>query len=216
MTQESTLANLRPVGDPDLQRGRRRTVFRSNTGDVDPGAYPSTVAHVVDLRRQDEIDVLPHPLRDRAGYRAVPFFDPAQSVEGPTDLELEGQYDDWIDRHRRTIALVFHALAETDGDVVVCCSAGKDRTGVVSALLARLWGADLDVIGVDYARTGPALADRFRRELAESDDLAYTRRMHRCVPETAQHLVREVERRFGSVAGYLRSLGLADAEIARL
>jgi protein-tyrosine phosphatase len=146
----------------------------------------------------------------------VPFFDPAQVVEGPAHLELEGQYDDWIDRHRRTIALVFRTLAETDGDVVVCCSAGKDRTGIVSALLARLWGADLDVIGADYARTGPALAERFRRELAESSDPAYTRRMHRCVPETAQHLVREIERRFGSVSGYLTSLGLTDVEIARL
>jgi len=72
-------------------------------------------------------------------------------------VQLEEQYIDWLERHRETIATVFRRLAEIDGDVLVCCAAGKDRTGVVSNLLARLWGAGLDRIGADYAATREAL-----------------------------------------------------------
>jgi protein-tyrosine phosphatase len=217
MTSSSSLTNLREVGGPGVQVGRRRTVFRSNTEDVDPSAYPASIETVIDLRRDDEILTLGHPLGSTAGYRSVPLFDPTEATESAADaLELEEQYVDWLERHRRTIGEVFHALAESDGDVLVCCAAGKDRTGIVSALLARLWGADLDTIGADYAATGPALVERFRRELAASTDVERTRRMHRCVPETAVHVIRHVEERFGSVRGYLQWVGLDDADIDRL
>jgi protein-tyrosine phosphatase len=217
MTTQSALTNLREVGGPGLQAGRRRVVYRSNTEDVSPDDYPASVATVVDLRRDDEIEALVHPLGSTAGYRSVPLFDPTEPEEAAADaLELEEQYVDWLERHRHTIAEVFRVLAASDGDVLVCCAAGKDRTGMVSALLARLWGADLATIGADYAATGPALVERFRLELAASTDVERTRRMHRCVPETAIHVIRYVEERFGDVRGYLRWIGLEEAEIDRL
>jgi len=200
MTTTSALTNLREVGGPGFQAGRSRTVLRSNTEAVAADAYPGSVVTVVDLRRDDEIAALEHPLRDLPGYRNVPLFDPSVA-EAASD----------------TIAEVFRTIASAEpGDVLVCCAAGKDRTGVVSILLARLWGADLERIGTDYAETGPRLTERFARELEESQDRERTLRMHRCVPETAQHVVRHVESEFGSVRGYLRAIGLSDAEIDAL
>ncbi len=49
------------------------------------------------------------------------------------------------------------------GGVIWFCNAGKDRTGVVSALLLRRMGAGLDEIAADYARS----ADNLRLMLAE-------------------------------------------------
>jgi len=217
MTATSPLANLREVGGAGVQTGRARTVLRSNTEDVPPSAYPDSVTTVVDLRRDDEIAALPHPLRHVVAYRHRPLFDPSAPDAGDAGARLEEQYVDWLARHRATIADAFRAIATApQGDVLVCCSAGKDRTGIVSILLGRLWGADLTRIGLDYAETGPRLVERFRRELDESQDPAYTRIMHRCVPETAHHVVRFVETEFGSVRGYLVAIGLSDAEIAAL
>jgi protein-tyrosine phosphatase len=215
MTALSPLTNLREVGGADFQRGRSRVIFRANTEVVPAAAYPESVTTVVDLRRDDEIELVEHPLHALTGYRRVPLFDPSSPLESAPDADsLEDQYTDWLERHRTTIADVFRTIALAGpGDVLVCCSAGKDRTGVVSILLSRLWGADLERIGADYAATGPLLADRFERERRESQDPARTLRMQRCVPETAVHVATFVEREYGSVRGYLRSIGLADAEI---
>nr|WP_248703367.1 tyrosine-protein phosphatase [Curtobacterium sp. MWU13-2055] len=140
MTTTSTLTNLREVGGPGLQDARPRTVYRANTERVGADAYPHGLAAVVDLRRDDEVARVPHPLGTTDGYRLVPLFDPSTVESGAQAVQLEEQYIDWLERHRTGIAAAFRAIARSDGDVLVCCSAGKDRTGVVSGLLARLWG----------------------------------------------------------------------------
>jgi len=213
----SVLTNLRPVGGPTLQAGRSRTVFRANTEPVGPHAYPAGLAAVVDLRRVDETEAVPHPLADTQAYRAVPLFDPAALVESAADaVELEDQYIDWLDRHRSGIAEALRTIAASNGDVLVCCSAGKDRTGLVSALLARHWGADVESIGADYAASAAGLVDRFAAERAASDDLEATATAQRCVPEIMTTVIEHVERRWGSVDEYLRAVGLRDDEIAAL
>lgn len=216
-TSSSALTNLRPVGGSALQADRPRTVYRANTEPVGPEAYPPDLAAVIDLRRTDETDAVPHPLATTPAYRAVPLFDPSAEVESADDaIELEDQYIDWLDRHRSGIAAALRAIAATDGDVLVCCSAGKDRTGIVSALLARHWGDGIDAIGDDYAASAAGLVDRFARERDASTDPAATATAQRCVPETMVTVIEYVERRWGNVDDYLRAIGLQDEEIARL
>lgn len=209
--------NLREVGGPGFQAGRRRTVYRSDTRPVDPSAYPGTLTAVLDLRRDDEVAAVCHPLQDTEGYSRLPLFDPTSAIEAAAEaVELHEQYIDWLHRHRVTIGSAFRALAATDGDVLVCCSAGKDRTGLVSALLARLWGADLERIGADYAITRTNLAERFAAELAASADPERTMIAQRCVPEVMITVVHYIEEQYGGVREYLLSVGLTEAEIENL
>jgi protein-tyrosine phosphatase len=211
------LSNLRPIGGAGFQDGRPRTIYRANTEPVDASAYPVGLVAVLDLRRDDEIAKVPHALAGDTGYQNLPLFDPSSAIEASADaVALEEQYIDWLERHRATIAAVFRTLAQIDGDALVCCSAGKDRTGVVSGLLARLWGADLDRIGVDYALTREALAERFAAERKSTADLDRTLVAQRCLPEVMIAVIEHIESRYGSVAGYLTSIGLTEKEIAAL
>jgi protein-tyrosine phosphatase len=213
----SILTNLRPVGGTALQADHHRTVYRANTEPVDADAYPAGLSAVIDLRRVDETAAVPHPLAATPGYRGVPMFDPSSGLESAAEaIALEDQYIDWLDRHRSGIADALRAIAATDGDVLLCCSAGKDRTGIVSALLARHWGDSLEAIGDDYAASAAGLADRFARERAASTDPEATATAQRCVPEVMTTVIEHVERRWGSVDDYLRAIGLQDAEIAAL
>lgn len=216
MTTTSILTNLREVGGPGLQDAHPRTVYRADTVRVGADAYPTGLSAVVDLRRDDEVARVPHPLATTDGYRLVPLFDPSTVESGAGAVQLEEQYVDWLERHRAGIAAAFRAIARADGDVLVCCSAGKDRTGVVSGLLARLWDASLETVGVDYAASAVGLADRFAAERAVSTGPEATAVAQRCVPETMATVVRHVESRWGSVGAYLRWTGLTDAEIASL
>ncbi|MFS0730390.1 tyrosine-protein phosphatase [Curtobacterium sp. 1P10AnD] len=216
-TTSNTLTNLREVGGLGLQDGRRRTVYRANTEPVAPESYPSGLAAVVDLRRDDETAAVPHPLAATPAYRSVPLFDPSSAIESAEEaVQLEDQYTDWLDRDRTGIAAALRTIAATDGDVLVCCAAGKDRTGIVSALLARHWGADLEVVGTDYAASAAGLVDRFARERAASADPEATATAQRCVPEIMTTVIDRLEHRWGSVDGYFRSIGLRDDENAAL
>ena len=160
--------------------------------------------------------MVPHPLRETTGYRGVPLFDPSVAESADVTAALEEQYTDWLDRHRAGIAEALRAVAATDGDVLVCCSAGKDRTGIIAALLARHWGASIATAAEDYAASAAGLVDRFAAERAASDDPEATAVAQRCVPEIMQTVLQRIDARWGSVDGYLRWLGLGEEEVAAL
>lgn len=128
-----------------------------------------------------------------------------------------GTYCDWSTGHRRTLGAVFEELAATPGGtVLIGCADGKDRTGVVSALIARLRGADEQVLGEDYAETADRLAGRFAQELLAATDLEFTRQMQRYDPAVIVSFIRHIERTHGSVGAYLGWLGLTDTAIDAL
>ena len=71
-----------------------------------------------------------------------------------------------IDFAREPIAKVVTVLARTRDPAVFHCAAGKDRTGVISALLLSLLGVREEVIVADYAATRESLDAIVERLLA--------------------------------------------------
>lgn len=96
---------------------------------------------------------------------------------------------------------------------------GKDRTGIVSALLLRLAGVPHATIGEDYAVTAANLEPSTSRWIPAIEDEAERAKWARLAATPAiamERVVREVEERYGDVASYLRAAGLSDAQIDRL
>lgn len=129
-------------------------------------------------------------------------------------------YGDFLERYRARFGEAFAAIADApDGAVLVHCMGGKDRTGLVVALLLRLAGASHAVIGRDYALSGPNLAPSRESWLPTIEDET-KRRRHEKLGETPAHamthVVERIEADYGDVASYLRAAGLEDAQIERL
>ena len=59
--------------------------------------------------------------------------------------------------HRESYAALFHALARSEQPILFHCSAGKDRTGVATALLLELLGVGRAKIDADYLETNAAV-----------------------------------------------------------
>ena len=55
------------------------------------------------------------------------------------------------------IGTVLHDLASGDEPAIIHCTAGKDRTGVVTAVLLRILGVSLESIYADYLRSNEAV-----------------------------------------------------------
>ncbi len=173
---------------------------------------------VLDLRSAAEVDSSPHPLNGSDGYRNLPLIDPRAEQYRDADAEqtLADIYRGSIVRNTSTIAEIMRAIADApDGPILICCAAGKDRTGMISAVLLELAGASRPAIGADYARTETCMRPLFDDELAAADA---TSRQHRSDLQNSEAdnvlgMLDHVLDRYGSVPGYLNSLGLTDEQV---
>jgi protein-tyrosine phosphatase len=128
-------------------------------------------------------------------------------------------YVDFLERYRERFGRAFAAVAEADGTVVVHCMGGKDRTGIVAALLLRLAGVSHDAIGEDYSVTAANLEPSTSQWIPKITDETQRAKWEKLTGTPAGAMVRvveEIERRYGDVASYLRAAGLTEEQVDQL
>ncbi|GAA0225175.1 tyrosine-protein phosphatase [Cryptosporangium japonicum] len=175
------------------------------------------VRTVIDLREDAEVEVAPDALGDLpVTYRHLPAFAGAAAQERPRSLA--DAYALLVDECGDALAAVVAALAEPGSlPAVVHCTGGKDRTGVVIALVHALLGVGVADIEADYAATARNLStgfvDKIRATMppGEHTDAMLTE-MLACPPE----LIRATLARIGDAERYLTSHGLPPEAVARL
>jgi protein-tyrosine phosphatase len=126
-----------------------------------------------------------------------------------------------IERTRR----VFDILLENEGGCVLYhCAAGKDRTGVVSALILSALGAERSVVLEDYLHTNAYISESAAKTLAEvaraagdSETAAGVRGFLVADRAYLEGALSMIERKYGSMEKYLgERLGLTAGRLARL
>jgi protein tyrosine/serine phosphatase len=123
------------------------------------------VSRIVDLRWEWEAAKYRSPFAADPRYRLRPALDDGLADQAPTD-----SYGQLVDHSRTRLGAVVEAIAEAPpGAVVVHCHGGRDRTGVVIALVLRLAGVADAAIAADYARTPGALPDTVANTLTHID-----------------------------------------------
>ena len=176
---------------------------------------------VVDLRSPEEITRDPNPfaqLPDVIAYLHHPLNDPAAEARISTQPSAADRYVTMIDAGGARLARIFGALATGRPGVLFHCFAGRDRTGIVAALLLRLAGVGIATIVRDYEDTDDRMRARYDEWLATLSGTARERFLSSL--EEKGHPIRitigHVEGRYGSVASYLEQHGLARADVARV
>ena len=94
------------------------------------------------------------------------------------------------------------------------CVAGKDRTGLLAALLLALAEATPEAIAQDYAMSEHNLREGYLSRCADSERARLLDAL-RCPEEGAHNMLRFLENA-GGVRAYLAQIGLRPGEIARL
>ena len=170
------------------------------------------VRTIIDLRSVAEARGSPSPLRDHEGYRNLPFIDDgglAQLARYDTAAE---SYLWQLESQAARVAAVLGAIAEAPaGGVLVHCFAGKDRTGLVAALLLTVAGVAPEVVAADYGLSEEALAGMLEEALAAEPDAgrrARLRRMFAAPPGAVERLLADLDARYGGVEGYLERAGV--------
>src|SRR6266581_3763 len=125
-------------------------------------------------------------------------------------------------------AKILQRLAAGDLPAVEHCTAGKDRTGVFSAILLTALGVPRDVVIQDYLLSNQYLlapdtientaADLQRAfGLPEPPDIATVRTIMTSKPETLEGALDQIGKKYGSFKNYLRdALHFSDSNLAAL
>jgi protein tyrosine/serine phosphatase len=137
-----------------------------------------------------------------------------------TQMSLGERYIGMMDLAREPIARVVDALAQAKGGAVYHCAAGKDRTGVISAILLGALGVPDDLIVADYALSSQnidAIIGRVMNMKGYGETLkAMPADTLHAKPETMEEVVANVASRYGSMSDYLRDSGVSQATLERL
>ena len=81
---------------------------------------------------------------------------------------MEDTYRRYVVDHAAVFAQVLHrVLSARRGRVLFHCAAGKDRTGLLSAIVLSLLGVPEETVVADYALSGEAM-ERLRAKLMEA------------------------------------------------
>jgi protein tyrosine/serine phosphatase len=235
--------NVRDLGGLAAGRGHRlrwgtlvrsdlpvRLTDRGRQALVDHG-----VRLIVDLRFVDEVvvDWESYPFKGDEvtvgpAYRNVPFHQ--WGGNGPDEQHValyraaqsRGeliQLD--LDLNRDGIAAAVAAIADApEGAVLVHCHAGKDRTGVVVALILSLLGVSDSDIADDYTLTAqnlePLILEWLNSMSDDPDERQRLREMAMPAHDAMLGGLAYLRSRYGSAEAYLRAGGVSDEQLATL
>ena len=217
-----TAINVRDLGGVRVRRGplARGVLVRSaSLSDLTDEAWAALHDHgvrtVVDLRASGEVERAPVRPGHGIEYRHVPIID----VVPDADRVGSGTLPDWhvaypliVDRFRDGFAAAVTAIADAPpGGVAVHCRVGRDRTGIVVALLLSLAGATRDEILEDYALSTEVLAPAYDEWIAAAPD-ARARARLRWESAPPRDLILaaldHIDERYGGVERYLADAGV--------
>jgi protein-tyrosine phosphatase len=175
---------------------------------------------VIDLRWTEEAQRHPSPIPrelPHVRYQRLALLTPSEDEwrlrSGDATKEL------WncvvLEQVRAELKCVLAAIAAAPGGALLFhCVAGKDRTGLVAALLLALADVLPDAIARDYAASTESLREGYLARYAGTDPARILAALH--CPEEGAHNMLKFLAHAGGVRAYLREIGLTSGEIARL
>ncbi len=185
------------------------------------------VATVIDLRTVDEaeqrgrfpVDLVP------VRYVDLPLTDVLPATEDLPEWReasyVASRYADMVAHGGPALSGAFEVLGSACSlPAVFHCSAGKDRTGVLSALILAFLGVPDETIVEDYALSAAAMGDLLERLKAEYPDSVeeverYAPAILQVQPETMEQFLASMLAEHGSYDALAASLGVTTS-VSRL
>jgi protein tyrosine/serine phosphatase len=224
--------NVRDLGGLPTATGRTtrwRSIIRADilsrlTEEGQQALFDYGVRTVIDLRGPHEVAEWPYTLAGMPAeltYLNLPvekYYPHVGQLISQAQSRAE-VYCITADHYPDCIAAILRAIANAQpGGIVLHCHAGKDRTGVIAALLLSLAGVPAAEIAADYAESQVCLWPLYEQMVAEAggEDKVGFWTKPTATPEMMVAFLAHLASRYGGVYDYLRSTGLQEEELARV
>jgi protein-tyrosine phosphatase len=223
------LLNARDLGGYatlDGARTRARSLLRTDDlSQLTPEGVQALLSYgvraVIDLRWPRELKMHPSVFQrgtDGVRYTHVSLLDGSEEAwrSRTPDVPKERWNCVVLDHARKQMADALRAVARApEGVVLFHCAAGKDRTGVIAAILLAAADVQPADIALDYAISTEYIRDAYLAAHPPGSWEAVLEDV-RCPPEQVHNMLAHLEDRYGGTVEYLRLIGLRDTEIASI
>ena len=190
------------------------------------------ISVVCDFRRQDERrsaptlwlgpnapEILLPPTPDRDGPDTLERLAAGASTSEMTAFMLD-TYERMVAAYAPSYRIALRRILDSDRPTLYHCTAGKDRTGLFSALLLLLLGVPRETVFADYLLSNDYVATA-RQVDAAATQMKTTPEAVRAVfvadRAYLESALQAIDRNFHSLDHYRRTeLGLSDQHLARL
>jgi protein-tyrosine phosphatase len=185
------------------------------------------LATIIDLRTPGEVE---HTGRGVLGDEAIGYHHLAVVQRGggeavgapaPAGDDLAERYLWYLDIGRRALVEALGLVADpANHPLVFHCTAGKDRTGVLAALVLDILGVDREVIVADYVITADRLeliVDRIRTDPTYSAGMSKIPASRFTVEAgTMERFLDELHARYGGARSWAEGAGVSPADLDRM
>jgi len=192
------------------------------------------IKEVIDLRNSKEIAQKPDNLPGDIMYKNYSAFeDEGDQLDQAKKLVLKGKvdgsdadkrmldfYKDYVTENPEIIRKIITEILESDQPVLYHCTAGKDRTGITTALILTILKFDKETIYSDYL-----LSNNYRKKLIEKR-LNLANNLHFLYPKMDVKVLEklswvetdyldaafnEINKEYGSIDNYIQKvLGISE------
>lgn len=227
LTSAQNVRDLGGYATLDGQRTQWRRFVRS--GDMDRMSEADQaslldygVTLVIDLRMEKEIVVAPNVFSGsgRVNFVVHDFwgrrFDHYRSRRKDVShaVKLADLYCSGLEESGFVMRDIMQTIAGAPPGVAFHCRSGKDRTGLVAALLLSLAGVPTGTVCADFALTAELLKSPDADAQIDPNQPGYY--LRGCEPETMALTLDFLAREYGGVAAYLQQQGVSASEIQEI
>lgn len=222
--------NVRDMGGYMTGDGRvlrHHTLFRADslhalTTNDQQTLFNLGIRTIIDLRHPKEAVLYPNVFArsERITYLNIPFYAGWRTLfpQGTMPESLTHLYTAVLDNCHPSIQQVLTAVANPRHyPLLVHCQIGKDRTGLLIALLMGLLGVPFRSIAADYAVSYDYLQPilhQYRQEAASNGrSPAQFEQLLQARPESIIDTLCHLQYTYGGFANYFHKLGLADSQL---
>ena len=194
------------------------------------------IKEVIDLRNSKEIAQKPDQLPNLIKYKKYSAFeDEGDQLAQAKKLVLKGKvnaadadkrmidfYREYVTENPETIKTIITEIMESKNPILYHCTAGKDRTGIITALILTILKFDKETIYNDYL-----VSNNYRKELVQKR-LRLANTLHFIYPKMDLQVLEklswvekryldaafdEISKKYGSTEVYIQQvLGISDAK----
>jgi protein-tyrosine phosphatase len=193
------------------------------------------IRSVIDLRAPHEVDPkavkiegsqrfsLPLDFQGKTREKLKPVLRIKNYEEEVTKIS-QSLYVEMLDAAAPVFRNVLEILLQPDSyPAMIHCQVGKDRTGIISALLLLAMGADRQSVIADFMRSNDELIPFFRRSLMRRKILSFGFFPHKAVlfavtvrKNNIEAVLDRVTEHYGGIEGYLSSSGFDVSQLPEL
>lgn len=194
------------------------------------------IKEIIDLRNSKEILDKPDKLPNGITYKKYSAFeDEGDQLSQARKLVLKGKvnasdadkrmidfYREYVTENPATIKTIINEILESKEPVLYHCTAGKDRTGIITALILTILKFDKETIYNEYL-----LSNNFRKGLVEKR-MSLANNLHFLSPKMDLQVLEklswvekryldaafdEINKKYGSTDAYIQQvLGISEAK----